>query len=612
MPQPFDLSPDAPWKQRFRAERLRDAAVAPAQPDRVLAVGVFASATPQLYAAEQGQPPRLLFEQDGQVSEAWIGPDGGEVVFLRDTQGDELGHLWEVGFAGGEPRDLTPELRPYTLRGLGFSRDGGSLALMAVNEEGFQLYVLERDAAGEWRAPRLVARHAEETWDAQLSADGRLVACKSTARAGGLRQYSLLVYRTGDGGLAGELWDGPGSSVEGACFAPRSGDPRLLASATRGDLRRPLIWNVLEGVREELELPEVEGDVLPQDWSPDGARVLLAQVHRAEQQLFTYDLAARRLERIAHPSGTWFWPWYSRVQWAADGQIYSVFSNSATPPALVALAPERGELRTVVGSGEAPPSRLWRSVSFPSSDGTLLQGWLATPEGQGPFPTILEAHGGPHVVTTDTFAPWSQVWLDHGFAWLSVNYRGSTTFGQAFKEQIWGDVGHWELEDLVAARAWLVGEGVARPEAVVLHGASYGGYLTLWGLCRRPDLWAAGLAFVAIADWLANYEDAIEALRTAFAAWHRGTPDDRRDAYVASSPITYAEQIQAPLLVIQGLHDSRTPPRQMRLFEQRLRDLGKPIEVIWFDQGHGIPSTDQAIEFHERMLKFVEKLGFMG
>ena len=89
------------------------------------------------------------------------------------------------------------------------------------------------------------------------------------------------------------------------------------------------------------------------------------------------------------------------------------------------------------------------------------------------------------------FTPSVQAWLDHGFAFLSVNYRGSVTFGKAFERAIWGRLGELEIEDMATACGWLKEEGIARPDAVFLTGASYGGDLTLQAMGKRPDLWAA-------------------------------------------------------------------------------------------------------------------------
>ena len=113
------------------------------------------------------------------------------------------------------------------------------------------------------------------------------------------------------------------------------------------------------------------------------------------------------------------------------------------------------------------------------------------------------------------------------------------------------------------------------------------------------------MAVVPVTDWLIDYEDAAEALKGASRAWFGGTPVEKREQYLACSPITYAEQVQAPVLIIQGRHDTRVPPRQVERYEAKLKALGKPIEVHWYDAGHGTASTAQAIELMEHMLRFV-------
>ena len=157
---------------------------------------------------------------------------------------------------------------------------------------------------------------------------------------------------------------------------------------------------------------------------------------------------------------------------------------------------------------------------------------------------------------------------------------------------------------MAVAHKWLVDSGIAVPDAVFLTGGSYGGYLTLQAIGRRPELWAGGMAAVAIADWRLLYEDQAETLRGYQRALFGGTPDEIPEATKASSPITYAENIIAPLLVIQGRNDTRCPGRQMEVYEAKLKSLGKPIRVHWFDAGHGSRAQEQQIEHQEMMMRF--------
>ncbi|MCP5098301.1 MAG: prolyl oligopeptidase family serine peptidase, partial [Chloroflexi bacterium] len=111
-----------------------------------------------------------------------------------------------------------------------------------------------------------------------------------------------------------------------------------------------------------------------------------------------------------------------------------------------------------------------------------------------------------------------------------------------------------------------------------------------------------------ISDWTVNYEDASEAMKGAFRGWFKGSPDDIPEQYAISSPMTYAEQIDAPLLVFQGKNDSRTTARQIEQFEAKLKALGKDIDVVWYDAGHLESDIDGMVRFHEKELAFLKNI----
>jgi dipeptidyl aminopeptidase/acylaminoacyl peptidase len=612
MPRTLDLSAEAPWRRRLKAPSLTVAALAAGRPERGLVRTNAATSKAQLCAWDVASGAlRPLTDEPHGVSYGWLTPDGERAIFLRDERGSEIGHLAAVPYAGGPPRDLTPELPPYTLRGLDISRDGSTLAFDAVGDGVYRFYLL--DLAGGGPA-RLLYESAFETWESILSHGAELLAVKSSERAGGRRRYSTRVLDTASGALVGELWDGPEESVEPIAFSPVAGDMRLLLSTTRyGGFVRPVVWEPRSGERRDLELAEVEGELAPLDWSPDGARLLLLQTHRAERRLYTYDLGAGKLTRLDHPAGVVLGkggPYHCGTSgsfFRPDGSIIAVWQDSATPSRVLALSGETGALEaTLLAPAEAPPGTPLRSVEFRSSDGTPVQGWLGVPAGEGPFPTVLYVHGGPHGYTAELFDPWAQAWLEHGFAFLTINYRGSTGFGRAFREQIDGDVGHWELEDMVAARQWLVDQGIARPDAVLLEGGSYGGYLTVWALGRRPELWAGGMAPAPLLDWTINYEDSSDALRGWARALHGGPPDALPALYRERSAATYAAAIRAPLIISQGRSDSRTPPRQVEVFAETMAELDKDLEVVWLEGGHSFAGGLEALV--ERHLRFAYRV----
>jgi dienelactone hydrolase len=591
---------DAPWKQRFRVPQTLGTQIAKANPGSGMAAsnisGVF-----QLYAWDvaTGDLRRLTNRPEGQLFGA-LAPDARFVYYLNDALGNEIGHYVRIPYQGGDLEDITPDLPPYSPVGISFCQSGNLIGLIVANREGFHCYTLTLGVGGGLGTLSPLHHSPALMFGPSLSFDGTIAVLASTERSGKM-QFSALALDTGGGTIA-ELWDGPDTSIEPGPFAPISGDTRILASSNRSGVKRPLIWDVRTGERRDLDIGALAGEIAPRDWSPDGRRVLLSQFADATQQLYIYDLESDTLTRLDHPAGS-----FGETYFVPSGAIFAQYQNSTTPPRLIELDSATGaQTRTVLAVGDAPPSRPWRSITFNSSDEQAIQGWLAVPAGSGPFPTILETHGGPASATTDSYKPNSQMWLDHGFAFLSINYRGSTTFGQQFEEQIWHDLGHWEVEDMAAARDWLIDQGIAIPDAILLTGWSYGGYLTLQALGTRPDLWAGGMAGVAIADWAVQYEDTADMLRGYQVAMFGGTPAQQPVRYAASSPISYAEQVRAPVLIIQGRNDTRTPARPIEMYEAEMKRLGKTISIHWFETGHvgSFAQTDLAIQHQEMMLRF--------
>lgn len=596
------------WKERFRAPRVLWTERADGNPERGLACtnrsGVY-----QLYAWDvpTGTLTQITHRREG-VLVGTLSPDGESVYYFEDTGGNEVGEHVRVPWKGGPAEVVAPDLRDYSSWAMEHSRDGSTVGFTAGNESGFHVYVMNVGDDGVPGSPREILSSPTLTAGPWLSYSGDVAVVMMTERGNG-PEFSLVGVDTSTGQRLHELWDGEGTSIRAIGFSPVPGDFRLLAAGNASGSERPLIWNPLTGERQDILLPDLDGEVAPADWSPDGRRLLLAQTAGAVQHLYTYDLGTGALTPLHHPAGVQMA--FNPPYFTPEGEIFVHWQDAAHPPCLIALDGETGrQTRVVLQAGEVPPGRPFRSVSFTGANGDSIQGWLGVPEGTGPFPTVLHTHGGPEGVMTDLYSPEAQLWLDHGFAFLTINYHGSTTFGREFQRSIWGHPGDLEVQDMVAAREWLVREGIARPDAVLLTGWSYGGYLTLLGLGQEPSLWAGGMAGIAIADWSVQYEDCMEIIKAYQAAIFGGTPEERPEQYAVSSPITYVEQVQAPVLVIQGRNDARCPPRPMEMYEARMRELGKPIEVHWFESGHAgaFMDVEQSVRDHETMLAFAQRV----
>jgi len=600
MQKPLDLSDEAPWKARFRDARIETSQLATQNPDKGVVItnkdGIF-----QVYAWDvpSGQLTAITDRPTGTRS-GTISADGQRIYYLHDEAGDEIGHYHFKPFDGGEAVDISPDMPAYASFYFTESYTGRHYGFQAGNQYGFFIFVIDNVEGGlpvfRYETQHLCA-------GPMLSYDAEVAVIATTERARTLH-YNLEAYDVRTGDKLHDLWDGPGTSITPVGFAKREGDMRFLASSSVSGYPRPLIWNTRTGERFDLPVDDIAGDVVPWDWSTDGQTILLRQMHNAEARLWLYDTRSQSTTRLDHPAGDIIQAYFS-----PQGTIFAHWQDATHPLQLVELDGQTGQLlRTVLAAAQPLPGRNWRSVSFPTDDGSPIQAWLATPEGNGPFPTIVHTHGGPTSVMKAAYNPDAQTFVEHGFAFFSINYRGSTTFGKAFQDAILGNLGDLEVRDIEAGARWLVEQGIADPDALVLYGRSYGGYLTLQTLGKAPGLWAGGMAHVAIADWRLMYEDMAETLRGYQRALFGGAPDDVPDVTLKSSPITYAENVKAPLLIVQGRNDTRCPERQMQVYVEKLNELGNPPEIHWYDAGHAAFDTRDQIRHMEYMLNFLYRI----
>ena len=598
----LDLDQNATWKQRFRATSILWAKTANLNPERGL-VCTDRDGTLQLYAwdTQSGRLNRLTNLTAGVVVGA-ISADGESVYYMEDEKGNETGHFVRIPFAGGPVEDLTPDIPPYGSFQISQSFCGNLLGTRAADSSGQTLYVF---APGE--PPRRIHKTSHGFEGPSISYGGE-IAVISTTEGSRSSDTRLMAFDLTSGALLAELWDGKGTSHGLGDFSPLPGDFRILSTTSKTGYSRPIIWNPRSGERRDLAIDEIPGEVNAWAWSNNANDVLLSQFNHAEHQLYLYHLETDRVTKLDHPKGV-LGSFFDRGFFSGKSEIFITCQNLTRSPRLVALDASTGrELYTVLETEKEIAGRSWESIVFTGANDQPIQAWLAVPEGDGPFPTIVHIHGGPRTVMADNYSPEIQAWLDHGLAFFSINYHGSTTFGQKFEKSILGRPGELEVQDIAAGYQWLIEKAIAKPGSVFITGESYGGYLTLMAISQHPDLWAGGMAGVAIADWVMMYEDENEALRGYHRILFGGSPEETMRQHEKSSPIHYAVQIQAPLLVIQGKNDTRCPPRQMKAYEEKMKSLGKQIEVFWFDAGHGSRAREQRLENQQIRMRFVHNL----
>ncbi|MFN1186941.1 S9 family peptidase [[Kitasatospora] papulosa] len=571
------------WEQRFRAARVSLPDWAEDAPDRALFVS-NATGTYELYAWDRATgKQRQVTDRPNGTTDGVLTPDGRTVWWFADTDGDEFGVWMRQPFEGGPDEPATPGLEPSYPAGLAIGRDGTAVVGRSTDEEGTTVHLVAPGAD-----PVVIYRHRESAGVGDLSHDGTLIALEHTEH-GDAMHSALRVVRP-DGSTVAELDDTEGGTKELGLavlgFAPVAGDTRLLVGHQRRGRWEPMIWDPVAGTQTDLPV-DLPGDT-GAEWYPDGSALLIEHSFEARSELWRYEPGATAPVRVETPSGT-----VSGATARPDGTVEYLWSSAAQPPAV----------RSTGGSVVLDPPGAKAPASVPVRDawvdgpGGRIHALVQTPAtGDGPFPTVFEIHGGPTWHDSDAFASGPAAWVDHGFAVVRVNYRGSTGYGRAWTDALKHRVGLIELEDIAAVREWAVKSGLADPERLVLAGGSWGGYLTLLGLGTQPDAWALGLAAVPVADYVTAYHDEMEALKAMDRTLLGGTPEEVPERFEASSPLTYVDAVRAPVYISAGVNDPRCPIRQVENYVDRLAARDAVHEVYRYDAGHGSLVVEERIK----------------
>jgi acetyl esterase/lipase len=585
---PVTSTPPLPlWEQRLRAPRVSLPDWAIDAPDRCLYVSNL-TGTSELYAWDRATgSTRQVTSRENGTSDGALSPDGEQIWWFDDTDGDEFGTWKRQPFAGGPDEEAAPGVPAAYPAGL---EVGHEVVLVGCStDDGSSIHLLR----GGDRSVLYASEHDADL--AGLSRDERLVVIEHSEH-GDSRHRALRVL-TLDGEVVWERWDGEGLGLSAMGFSPVEGDPRLLAVHEREGRPLPFVVDPLTGQEISPDLSSLEGD-LDADWYPDGSALLVSAEARGRSTLHRVTLDGQ-ITPLSTPPGT-----IGGATARPDGTVEYSWSSAALPPTVRSTA---GHVVLAPPGPGAPPS-VPVTDAFVDGPGGTVHALIATPAGTGPFPTVFLVHGGPTWHDSDSFASDRAAYVDLGCAVVQVNYRGSTGYGSVWRDALTGRPGLTELEDVAAVQDWAITSGLADPSRCVLAGGSWGGYLTLLGLGVQPDRWAGGFAAVPVADYVAAYEDEMEPLRAFDRSLFGGSPQEVPDRYERSSPITYVEAVRAPVLVLAGANDPRCPIRQVENWLTAAESAGLEVEVYRFDAGHGSLVVDERVRQMRAELEFVARV----
>jgi dipeptidyl aminopeptidase/acylaminoacyl peptidase len=550
------------------------------------------------------------FDRETPRQVLWSGD--GDLIGQADTNGSEQYQIFSIPAAGGlvgyftSRPDVQYEVQPEAL-----APDGRSLAYSGNDREPTDSDVLIRDLrTGETRR---VLANGRYNLAANWSPDGRYLAVVDVRSNTDLHLW-LLDAATGEAREA--------LPHEDECFLvpgpwlPDSSGFYVVSDRGRdfkGVARYSLASDEMRWVITH------EWDVEAVELGHDGRRLVWAQNESGRSQLYVRDDGGPALRVAGLPLGV-----IEQMRLTPDGRMLAVRINSATAPAEVYVltlgplgtqgAPRLRRLTYGMLGGLAPEDLIEPElVSYPTFDGRQIPAWLYRPRGASqlePAPVVLSIHGGPEAQERVEYRAFYQYLLARGIGILAPNIRGSTGYGTSYQKLIHRDWGGAELKDIEAAAQYLQALPWVRADRIGVYGGSFGGFATLSAVTRLPDYWAAAVDIVGPSNLLTFVRSVPPTWRRLMAAWV-GDPDADADLLRERSPITYVDNVKAPLLMLQGANDPRVVKAESDQMVERLRQMGREVEYeVFEDEGHGfVKSTNRlrgfwlAAEFFERHLR---------
>ena len=250
-------------------------------------------------------------------------------------------------------------------------------------------------------------------------------------------------------------------------------------------------------------------------------------------------------------------------------------------------------------------------VRFTARDGLSIPLHITQPAGKGPWPTVVLQHGGPWVRGGEwKWSAESQFLASRGYLVLEPEFRGSAGYGETHLRAGFKQWGLKMQDDVTDATRWAIDKKLADPQRICLAGASYGGYATLMGLIREPELYRCGAAWVAVTDIDLMYDISWSDTSDLFKRY--GMPamigDQTKDAeqLAQTSPLKQASRLKQPLLLAFGGVDRRVPIEHGTRFRDAVRKTNAQVEwVVYDDEGHGFLKPENRFDFYARLEKFL-------
>jgi len=575
-------------------------------PNGELAFTLDTTGTTQVWRVDEPEawPDQLTFH-DERVTWASFSPTREELVYGMDEGGDEFTQLYRLSADGSEDVPLTdfPEAKHQWG---GWSHDGDRFAYAANrrDQSQFDVYVQGRDETGA--DAELVLEGDDMSWPSPAGwspSDDRLLVADTHSNF----DEDLYVLDLESGELTHATPFDADTRFSSVAWAP-DGDGVYVSTDHESDARYLGLLDPETGEVEQV----ADGDGWPiEAVSTDHETGQLAYVRNRDGYSELTVAAADGTSLDEYPEPDLPDGVVMGLSWGPDGDELAVAVSGATENQnLHVFDVESGDSeRWTRASTAGIPKSTFRDpelVHYETFDGREIPAFLTLPEGDGPHPVVVDFHGGPEAQRRPFFMSLRQYFVNNGYAVFEPNVRGSSGYG---KEYMNLDNVRNRMDSVADGKAgveWLHDRDDVDEDRVVAYGGSYGGFMVLASLTEYPDLWAAGVDIVGIANFVTFLENTGDWRREHREAEY-GSLDEDREFLESISPTSNADQIRSPLLVLHGANDPRVPVGEAeRIVEQAGEHV--PVEKLVFeDEGHGFSKRENQITAYSKVVEFLDE-----
>ncbi|NNK33636.1 MAG: S9 family peptidase, partial [Xanthomonadales bacterium] len=539
-----------------------------------------------------------------------------ELAITMDRGGGEQDQILLFDPKSGSYRRLTDgESRNRLVR---WRRDGKRMAYQSTRRNGRSndLWIMDPDRP---ESATLLQEAPDGSWlgPADFSKDGDYLLVQQFLSVDDSRIHVLDLR---DGSIPVSVGGGEYLSANRAVAFDRRGEGFFFITNGRGQAAE-LAWQSLDpDVPIEYVTRDIPWDVSEFALSPDGSRGAFVTNEEGISKLYLLNVRSRRFNEVGSlPLGI-----ISNLAFNADNRRLALDLNTAQTPSdvyVLELGKRPGSARKLkrwtyseVGGLETSDFARPRLVHFPTFDlkgekPRRVPAFLYKPKGKGPFPVIIQVHGGPESQYRPGFSPRTQMWVSElGAAVIAPNIRGSSGYDSVYLSLDNGVRREDAIKDIGALLDWIAEEPYLDEDRVAIYGASYGGYVVLASAVHFSDRLRAGVDVVGISNFVTFLENT-EDYRRAFRRFEYG---DERDpemrAFLQSiSPLNNVDRIDIPLLVVQGRNDPRVPASESEQIVNALRHNG---QTVWYiealNEGHGYERKENRNVYEQATILFLQ------